>query len=185
MKKYPKISSPSKSTENCFQNSPCRLSKQFLHDLRNRIPIKWLIEEKLDLRSHTDGRIFRFECPQCSGFHTSVMQNKNLARCFDCKKNYNPIDMVMAVKKTEFLQCTQYLANFMGSAPPINNRSAPGNSEPERIGKVLFKSHIVNTLPIQKLSESRIQDLEKEIDTLKYRFDKLQQFIVNVYAKRR
>jgi len=32
-----------------------------------------------------------------------------LARCFDCKKNFNPIDMVMTVGKCSFIEAVEKL----------------------------------------------------------------------------
>ena len=33
----------------------------------------------------------------------------NLARCFRCKRNFNPIDMTMTVKRYSFIQAVRFL----------------------------------------------------------------------------
>jgi DNA primase len=85
------------------------LSKTHLRDLRNRIEIIPLIAETLELLFKTrDGR-FRFMCPLCHDFDTAVNPETNLARCFRCQRNFNPIDIVMTVKRYSFMQAVRYL----------------------------------------------------------------------------
>jgi len=85
------------------------LSKNHLRELRNRIEMIPLIAEVLELIYKThDGR-FRFMCPLCHDFDTAVNPATNLARCFRCQRNFNPIDMVMTVKRYSFMQAVRYL----------------------------------------------------------------------------
>lgn len=85
------------------------LSKNLLRELRNRIEIIPLIVEALELLYKThDGR-FRFMCPLCHDFDSAVNPKTNLARCFRCQRNFNPIDMVMSVKHYSFIQAVRYL----------------------------------------------------------------------------
>lgn len=85
------------------------LSKEHLRQLRNRIEIIPLIADVLEIVYKThDGR-FRFMCPLCHDFDTAVNLDTNLARCFHCKRNFNPIDMVMTVKHYSFMQAVSYL----------------------------------------------------------------------------
>jgi len=85
------------------------LSKNHLRELRNRIEIIPLIADVLELVYKThDGR-FRFMCPLCHDFDTAVNPDTNLARCFRCQRNFNPIDMVMAVKHYSFMQAVRFL----------------------------------------------------------------------------
>jgi hypothetical protein len=55
---------------------------------------------------------FRFLCPLCNEFQTAVNPNTNLARCFRCEKNFNTIDLVMAVKKCGFKDSVLFLKNL-------------------------------------------------------------------------
>jgi DNA primase len=85
------------------------LSKTHLRELRNRIEIIPLIADVLELAYKThDGR-FRFMCPLCHDFDTAVNPDTNLARCFRCQRNFNPIDMVMTVKHYSFMQAVRFL----------------------------------------------------------------------------
>lgn len=88
---------------------PNTLTKEHLRELRNRIEIIPLIADILEIVYKThDGR-FRFMCPLCHDFDTAVNTDTNLARCFRCKRNFNPIDMVMTVKRYSFMQAVRFL----------------------------------------------------------------------------
>ena len=39
----------------------------------------------------------------------STNPKTNLARCFRCEKNFNPIDMVMVVKRFNFVEAVEFL----------------------------------------------------------------------------
>ena len=86
-----------------------RFSQQQLFVLRNQIPIELLIEKVLALPSDRKNGYLRFACPLCQGFHTGINAEHNLARCFDCRKNFNPIDMVMCQNKISFKQSVDFL----------------------------------------------------------------------------
>ena len=89
------------------------LAKEHLRELRNRIEMIPLIAEALELLYKThDGR-FRFMCPLCHDFDTAVNPATNLARCFRCQRNFNPIDIVMTVKRYSFMQAVHYLDPFL------------------------------------------------------------------------
>lgn len=86
-----------------------RHAKETLRKLRNDIPIATLIAEILELPcKYTDG-YFRFLCPRCRGFDTATNPKTNLARCFECHRNYNTIDITMTVKHQNFRQAVQFL----------------------------------------------------------------------------
>jgi DNA primase len=86
-----------------------RYSKEQLRRLRNDIPINVLISELLQMPSKISEGYFRFLCPLCSEFLTATNPKTNLARCFRCEKNFNPIDMVMTVKHFSFREAVDYL----------------------------------------------------------------------------
>jgi len=60
--------------------------------------VDMLIRDQLQIPSKIRDGFFRFLCPMCNEFQTAVNQATNLARCFRCEKNFNTIDLVMAVK---------------------------------------------------------------------------------------
>ena len=86
-----------------------KYSKEKLRRLRNDIPISILIADFLKLPSKVSEGYFRFLCPICSEFVTATNPKTNLARCFRCEKNFNPIDMTMTVKRLNFKEAVEYL----------------------------------------------------------------------------
>ena len=84
-------------------------SANFLRRLRNDILIDDVIVNLLNLQVRNEHQILRFRCPLCFNFHTATNHKTNLARCFDCQKNFNPIDLVMTVAKCNFVDAVQFL----------------------------------------------------------------------------
>lgn len=80
-----------------------------------------LIRLRLQLPNCYRDSFLRFLCPLCSRFNTAVNPATNLARCFACRKNFNPIDLVMAVHKCSFLEAVSFLEN---PAPPNRHSAA-------------------------------------------------------------
>ena len=87
-------------------------SKELLARLRNEIPILIVIGDILDMPSKTTEGYFRFLCPVCNEFNTATNPKTNLARCFGCRRNFNPIDMVMVVKRMNFKDAVEYLKDI-------------------------------------------------------------------------
>ena len=83
----------------------------FLRMLRNDIPIDEVIVDLLNLEVQKDRKTIRFRCPLCYNFHTATNHKTNLARCFDCEKNFNPIDMVITVGNCGFVDAVKILKN--------------------------------------------------------------------------
>ena len=80
----------------------------FLKMLRNQVNIDRVIDLlMLDTRQGKDLR--RFRCPLCDRFHTATNPKTNLGRCFECQKNFNPIDLVMAVTAYSFVETVEFL----------------------------------------------------------------------------
>jgi hypothetical protein len=85
-------------------------SADFLRMLRrNQIRIDGVITDLLNLEVRNDHQILRFRCPLCHNFHAATKHETNLVRCFDCKQNFNPIDLIMTVGKCGFLDAVQIL----------------------------------------------------------------------------
>ena len=80
-----------------------------LRTLRNQIPIDMVIVDMLNLDQRHHETLLRFRCPVCHNFHTATNPKTNLARCFDCRKNFNPIDLVMAVTQCRFVDAVERL----------------------------------------------------------------------------
>lgn len=100
-----------------------RITKEELRQLRNKIPIEGLIQKGLRLPSKICDGILRFECPLCQSFHTATNRETNLARCFDCQRNFNPIDIVMAARELTFRQSAVFLKRIL---------TVPCSSQPDK-----------------------------------------------------
>ena len=88
-----------------------RFTSRQLYHLRNHIPVDVLIRA-LFIPFKVEDDVFRFLCPMCQNGHTGINPNTNLARCFDCQKNFNPIDLVMIVRRTGFVDSVKKLFTF-------------------------------------------------------------------------
>jgi len=86
-----------------------RYSAKRLWQLRNEIDITRLIADDLCLPHKISEGHFRFLCPCCSEFNSATNPATNLARCFRCQRNFNPIDLVMAAKGWSFRDAVEYL----------------------------------------------------------------------------
>ena len=86
-----------------------RFSDEQLRHVRNAVPVRLVIEALLQLPHKEIEGVYRFLCPLCNEFDTGVNPNTNLARCFRCAKNFNPIELVMAGKGLSFVQSVKLL----------------------------------------------------------------------------
>lgn len=86
-----------------------RYSAELLRRLRNEIPIAWLIGDYL-LWPHKrrDGQ-FVFVCPVCNESESDVKRETNLGRCFQCERNFNPIEFTMATQAMDFVEAVEFL----------------------------------------------------------------------------
>lgn len=89
-----------------------RISGQQLRQLRNELPIMDLIVE-LGLESKRRGTQRRFQCPKCARRQLVVNQKTNLARCFACAQNYNPIDLAMSALSVGFVEAISQLQTLL------------------------------------------------------------------------
>jgi len=90
---------------------PRRYSKELLHRIRNEIDIRDVVRA-LALPWKISEGYFRFLCPRCSEFNTATHPRTNLGRCFRCRRNFNPIDLVMAVRASRFVDSVEFLAQI-------------------------------------------------------------------------
>jgi len=87
------------------------ISPEKLRYLRNNVDISHVICCRLELPNKVRDSYLRFLCPLCSEFNTAVNPKTNLARCFACSKNFNPIDIVIATLQCSFLDAIYFLEN--------------------------------------------------------------------------
>ena len=102
-----------------------RFPSHLLRSLRNDLRIDDLIRHRLDLPWKEREGYLRFLCPLCSEFHTATNSRTNLGRCFRCGVNFNPIEMVMAVEHSSFVEAVKLLVPLL---------KAPGQSPRGREG---------------------------------------------------
>lgn len=94
-----------------------RISKAELYRLRNEVEIEALIRY-LEIPWKKSEGYFRFLCPLCLDFHTATHPRTNLARCFRCRQNFNPIDLLIVVCGMSFLDAVRYLRKIEGDISP-------------------------------------------------------------------
>lgn len=97
-----------------------RFTDEQLRQVRNGVPVRLVIEALLQLPYKEIEGVYRFLCPVCREFETGINPHTNLARCFRCKKNFNPIELVMADKGLSFVQSVNLL---LRAEPP--SKKAP------------------------------------------------------------
>jgi len=98
-----------------------RFSDTLLRRLRNQIPVDRLIREHLQLPCKVSEGIFRFLCPICSDFHTATNPRTNLARCFRCRRNFNPIDLLIVIDHVSFVDAVCTLRTML----PADTQTSP------------------------------------------------------------
>lgn len=88
-----------------------RLPTELLRSLRNDLPISWILEVLAVPVKISEGYV-RFLCPRCQEFNTATNPRTNLARCFRCEENFNPIDLVMLIERLNFVDAVEFLVEL-------------------------------------------------------------------------
>lgn len=91
-------------------------SDELLRRLRNQVPFISLFES-LHWPHKRRGDQLAFLCPRCRETHSAINPRTNLARCFHCQTNFNPIDFTMHAREWDFVQAVDYLTHFLPAAP--------------------------------------------------------------------
>lgn len=94
-----------------------RFTKEELYAVRNFIPIDFVISNSLKLPTKVDNGMLHFQCPHCGGLNTATNSRTNLARCFQCAQNFNTIDIVMFVKRIDFVSSVHLLKALQNERP--------------------------------------------------------------------
>ena len=92
-------------------------SLNLLFRIRNEIPVLLVITRILDIPSIISQGSLRFLCPLCSEFNSAINHKANLATCFRCNKNFNPIDLLIAEKGISFNEAVSLLALLFQNHP--------------------------------------------------------------------
>lgn len=84
------------------------LSDDLLRRLRNQIAFAGLFVH-LTWPHKRRGEQLAFLCPRCNETHSAINPRTNLARCFHCQTNFNPIDFTMCARRCDFLEAVECL----------------------------------------------------------------------------
>ncbi len=116
-----------------------RFAPEELTFLRNRVPIDRVIEILPDLAGRNKNGQPSFVCPLCGALTTSINAAHNLARCFSCRRNFNPIELVMHHLKIGFVDSVKWLQKNIAVSPsPSRGRHAGANkTQPIAIADIL------------------------------------------------
>jgi len=162
-----------------------RYTRQQLFVLRNHIPIDRVIEA-LNIHNAIHDRQYRFNCPVCHKMNTSISRKSNLARCFDCEKSYNTIDLVEEVLGLRFLESAAYLEKIKEQMPAEINQKYPcekmaRQNEMVHIGDV-FKS-LISPSPDKAASTRALRQESQAISDLRKRVGDLEICIKSLSEK--
>lgn len=100
---------------------PRYFSDELLRQLRNEIPMADLFQRLAWPHKLRGGQV-AFLCPRCQEYRSAVNPRTNLARCFHCETNFNPIDFTMAVRECEFVDAVKFLKPLILSDPSDHAR---------------------------------------------------------------
>lgn len=185
-----------------------RFSKHELFQLRNSIDINMLINEILKLPSKISEGHLRFRCPICSQFNTATKRETNLARCFRCERNFNTLEMVMAVKNLDFIKSAQLLQPLLADSnlkkiirnKPLTNpqvqhaTSVQIRKDPAAMDTLIKNISIASTKKLKENSNSKwvkinqqelmIVELNDKINRLSKQLDQLKSFVVDQFIEK-
>lgn len=86
----------------------------YLRRLRNEVSFAALFMQLNWPHKRRESQL-AFVCPECDEYRSSVNPRTNLARCFFCATNFNPIDFTMAARRCTFVEAVGYLENLLPS----------------------------------------------------------------------
>jgi len=137
-------------------------SSDELYLIRNKISITKVILS-LGIPNKKVEEIFRFLCPECGEFQTAINDKTNLSRCFRCAKNFNTIEIVMAERKTNFVESVKFLKQHfdklshfpaLTSVDNKNLKSADQDVSSDGCLSSLERQLVEQALPLQSLFPS-------------------------------
>ena len=157
-----------------------RFTSDQLTYLRNQVPIVRVIEALPELETrNADGKL-RFGCPVCHRFNTSINAEANLGRCFDCRRNFNPIELVMCQRQISFVESVKWL--LQRSACKSVPATATVSTKPAAVGDILAgmlsvpSDRKTKLLPAETIPQ-RISQLEQNVRRLYRLIDELRSSI--------
>jgi hypothetical protein len=97
------------------------LTRAHLRRLRNEIEFQNLLAFLNWIHKRREGRLV-FQCPRCHETLTGIHAKTNLARCFRCEVNWNPIDFTIESLQVDFLHAIALLDTLL---PPRREKPDP------------------------------------------------------------
>ena len=88
------------------------ITRQRLRSLRNDVAVDRVLKD-LGVPTKVRDGFLRFLCPVCHEFNTATNPRTNLGRCFRCRRNFNPIDLVIVVEDATFLDAVARVSELM------------------------------------------------------------------------
>lgn len=107
---------------------PRYFTDERLRRLRNEISFDKLFRNLNWPHKQRHGQL-AFVCPRCGEYHSAIHPRTNLARCFHCQTNFNPIDFTMAARQCDFVQAVTFLEPWLPIQKPQSRSILP--TEPE------------------------------------------------------
>ena len=159
-----------------------RFSSRQLSFLRNDIPIDRVIETMLSVATGNKNGKPSFNCPVCHSADTSINANHNLARCFECRQNFNPIEFVMHQRRISFVDSVKWLKQ--NSQIPVHSKISAAkhpSSNPASIGQVL--SAVLPPLKNKAAADPDIASLTKRVCVLEQRLQQLDLLVKQLHLK--
>ena len=107
------------------------ITRELLRAIRNDLPMKVTI-----LRLGRHGPLskeiegyFHFQCPACQELRATVNPRNNLAHCFCCDRNWNNIDLFIALG-WDFLPAIDVLKQWLRQHRERQHQEHRSNSKP-------------------------------------------------------
>jgi len=172
-----------------------RFSDEELVVLRNQIPIRFLIETILAIPSKFIENIFRFLCPVCSEFNTSIIPDSNIVKCFSCNRIFNTIDITMTSKKYDFVTSVTFLKEIYKKTKMDQNRKngSKSNKWMNNIPQIKSKelicvgdvlNHSTNPIINQIYTPSQLtrnfEKLELKLDSIMEEIQQIKKFLFHL-----
>ncbi len=134
-------------------------------------------------RQEKNGQL-SFACPLCGGFDISINAAHNLARCFACRQNFNPIELVMHRLKLGFVDSVNWLKTHLPVTPAGQNPSAPkaDTAHPAAIGDIL--SNIMPLRPEDKSDAQCLESIVRRISRLEHHLRHLYRVLTELQSSR-
>lgn len=90
----------------------------FLYRIRNEIAVPTLLQHLGWPRKYREGEFF-FLCPhpRCREYLVKKTPQENLGHCFGCDRNFNTIDLTMAIEDADFVTAIEILEPLLPVRP--------------------------------------------------------------------